>query len=65
MNDKLLSRLLNYKFESALNYLEGEFSNVKELVNSLAQIFGNSGLIDGHLRIVIDNALENIGVKFI
>ena len=63
MNKDLFGRLDNYKFESALAYLKGESKETKDLVKFLAKVFGNSGWILGDMSILIDNALENIGVK--
>lgn len=60
MNKELASRLINYKFKSALQYLEGEKEETKDLVNFLAKLYGNVGWILGDMAILIDNALENI-----
>jgi hypothetical protein len=58
----LKGRLKNYKFKSALNYLDGEDEEVVELVKSLAAMYGNVGWFEGYSDVIISNALENIGV---
>ena len=62
-NEDLCSRLLNWKFESALKYLDGEPDEVVKLVDSLSTMFGDSGWFSGSMAILIANALENIGVR--
>lgn len=64
MNEGLEGRLLNFKFDSALQYLEGESEEVIELVNLLAKLFGNVGSILGDFALIIENALGNIGVNY-
>ncbi len=64
MNEKLESRLLNYKFESAVQYLEGEDFDTKMLVNQLSKEYGNVGVITGTQANIINAVLKSIGVNF-
>lgn len=64
MNKKLESRLINYKFESAANYLQEENDQTKKLVLWLSERFGNCGWISGDFEVLINAALESIGVTF-
>jgi hypothetical protein len=64
INESLHSRLHNYKFESAKQYLEGEPDEIKLLVNSLADMFGDVGWgLGGHISILVAFALSEIGVE--
>lgn len=63
MNKKLFGRLLNWKFEQALQYLDNEPEEVKDLVKSLARMFGNSGWFFGDMSEIVRHALFDIGVE--
>lgn len=60
MNTKLKSRLENFKFGQATQYLDNESEYTKELVQSLSIMFGNIGWFDGELSIIITHAINNI-----
>ena len=65
LSKELSDRLWNGKFEQAKEEL-GEKSHDKkttELINALSDTFGDSGWMGGNMQIIIDNAIENIGVK--
>ena len=51
MNAKLVSRLRNWKFDSALRYVGGEED--AEVVYALAESFGNSGWFDGSMGVIV------------
>jgi hypothetical protein len=60
--EDLYNRLINYKFESALQYLPGsglEECEV-ELVQYLAKQFGNCGCIEGDFSILINASLRSL-----
>ena len=59
-NEKLISRLYNYKFSSAQKYLEGENEDVVEVVNALAETFDNCGWIEGNIATIIQACVANI-----
>lgn len=59
-NEKLISRLFNYKFKSAQKYLEGEDEDVVEVVNALADTFDNCGWIDGNMATIIQACVSKI-----
>jgi len=62
MREKLLGRLHNWKFESALEYLEGSSESDKVIVGKLAEKYGNVGWIPGDAAIkdMIDAELQKI-----
>jgi len=60
MNPKLKSRLENFKFGQATQYLDNESEYTKEWVQSLSIMFGNIGWFDGELSIIITHAINNI-----
>ena len=60
----LNSKLLNYKFASALQYTHSESEETKELVKSLSGILGDVGWFDGDMAVIVRHALRSIGVKF-
>ncbi len=45
MREKLLSRLHNWKFDSALYYLKGSLEPDKSIVRKLAEKYGNIGWV--------------------
>jgi hypothetical protein len=59
-NKKLISRLFNYKFRTAQQYLEGEDEEVIEVVNALAETFDNCGWIDGNMDVIIQACVSKI-----
>lgn len=64
INEDLYSRLYNYKFEQAKQYLGGEPDEIKLLVNALADMFGDVGWgLDGSIGILVSFALSDIGVE--
>ena len=64
LNEDLRSRLVNYKFGSALEYICDENEEVQDLVNALSDNFGDIGWFEGGISIIVRHALENIGVPF-
>lgn len=58
--DRLISCLYNWKFRSALQYLEGQPDRVRELVEALANTVGNSGWEDGYLGTIIGAAVDKL-----
>ena len=63
-NESLESRLINYKFGSATQFIDSESADVQDLVNALSDAFSNIGWFEGGMSIVIRHALENIGINF-
>ena len=59
-NEKLISRLFNYKFRSAQQYIGGEDEEVVDVVNALAETFGNCGWIDGKMATIIQACVARI-----
>lgn len=62
-NPDLYSRLYNCKFNSALKELKEENEETKEIIETLARIFGNSGWIDGDIGLLVGVVIEYLGVK--
>lgn len=61
LNEKLHGRVFNWKFESALQYIEGAKSfETKPIVEALAKCFGDLGWEDGLMATIIGAAVENI-----
>lgn len=60
MNDALLSRLVNWKFQSAKGCLEGEPQQVKDVVEALSRSFGNCGWFDGDLGTVVGFVVDKL-----
>lgn len=58
--ENLKGRLFNWKFKSALQYLEGQPDEVRELVEALANTVGNSGWEDGYLGTIIGAAVDKL-----
>jgi uncharacterized protein (DUF1810 family) len=63
VNKDLFGRLLNWKFKSALNYLDGATDEEKSLVEALARMFGNCGWFDGDMAEIVCHALLHIGIS--
>jgi hypothetical protein len=63
MNEQLESRLRNWKFSSAMNYVKGEGEKTERIVYVLASLFGNVGYMDSDLGVLVETALESIGIK--
>ena len=53
MNDDLKGRLLNWKFRSAAEHLEGESEETKTIVDALASCFGNCGWFEGDMGMIV------------
>jgi len=62
MNDKLVGRLLNWKFNQAMGYLDGEPDTVRVVVTALSSIYGDCGWFWGYAAVIIAAALESIGI---
>ena len=63
LNEELSNRLYNCKFNSALQYLDGQCSDKEKVViEALATLYGNSGWLGGLTGIVVAYALNSIGV---
>ncbi|MEW5934422.1 MAG: hypothetical protein AB1816_12670 [Bacillota bacterium] len=58
MDERLWGRLLNYKFEDAARYVDGEPAYVKEAVATLNRLFGNVGWFDGDIALLVSYALD-------
>ena len=52
-SDKLEGRLYNWKFSSALRYLDGQPDNVREAVKALSDCFGDCGCLSGSVSAII------------
>jgi len=64
MREELRSRLLNWKFEQALNYIDDDTCfDVKKTVETLARSFGDSGWFYGDIGFFIEQVLCSIGVE--
>ena len=59
-NNDLISRLEDWKFEQATNYLKGENQTVVTLVHSLSTTFGNCGWFYGNLANIVYECLNSI-----
>ena len=64
VSEMLNSKLLNYKFASALQYTHSESKETKDLVKALSVILGDVGWFDGDMAVIVRHALKSIGVKF-
>lgn len=53
-NKNLISRLRNYKFNSAIEYLDGEDERVKIIIMALADTFGDIGWFGGSMSEIVD-----------
>jgi hypothetical protein len=62
MNPELENRLYNFKFNSALNHLDGEPIEVRKIVEQLSKKYGDCGWIFGTEGDRIDKILKKIGV---
>jgi len=59
LNEKLKSRVENWKFESALKYIDDKVTDgEKEIIKALARLFGNSGWFYGDMGILVDTVLD-------
>lgn len=61
-NTKLRSRLENWKFEQATQYLKGESHMVKAVVRALARSYGDPGWFEGDQGTIVAAALDCIGM---
>lgn len=63
LNGDLTGRLTNWKFESALRYLDDDVTkDEREVVTSLACVFGNIGYVDGEMGTIISAAVASLGI---
>jgi hypothetical protein len=54
MNEKLKSRLVNWKFSQALNHLDDELTaGQRELIEALARLVGDSGWFEGDIGVLV------------
>jgi hypothetical protein len=62
----LRSRLINWKFESALKYVDefGEDEEAREVLEALARLHGNSGWTQGDLALIISVAVDMLLGRF-
>ena len=49
----LISRLVNWKFESAAQHVENLSVDDKELIKALAVIFSDSGWFEGQMGVIV------------
>ena len=65
LNEDLENRLYNFKFDSALNFLEvNESEDQVEVIKNLALMYGNCGHLDGFVSYMIECTLKSIGVDY-
>ena len=63
-NEELINRLYNWKFKSAIKFLNGEDEYVKDVVNTLNNLFGNCGwILSGEMADMVEYALVSIGLN--
>ena len=67
-NKKLRNKISNWKFKSAVAYLDGEKEKVKEIVKSLAELDKNNdpsikGLIHKTIRPLIEYLIGEFKIK--
>ena len=63
MDEKIKSRLNNWKFQTALNYLATDANctdNELELITALARVFGNVGWFEGDMSTIVSAALQTL-----
>ena len=60
MNEKLKNRLENWKFKDAQKFLGGEPDPVADIVDALANNFGNSGWLEGDMGLIIQAAIDSL-----
>lgn len=55
-SERLIGRIYNWKFESALRYMKGQPKEIQDLLKSLAKLLGNEGWMDGLLADLVKAA---------
>lgn len=61
MNKDLENRLYNWKFNSAIRYLDDSVSEKdKEIIVALREMFGNSGWFDGTLGLLVNRVVNGL-----
>jgi hypothetical protein len=55
-SDKLIGRIYNWKFKSALKYMKGQRIDIQDLIRTLATLFGNEGWMDGLVADLVKTA---------
>lgn len=55
-------RLFNWKFETALRYIDQFPDGAHELLRALSRLFGDVGWFSGDMATVIEYALNSIGI---
>ena len=59
-NENLRGRLYNFKFDSALQYLDGETDEDKEVIEALARMFGNCAWMGGDIELVVSGCVFSL-----
>lgn len=52
MNGKVINRIQNWKFQSALKMMEPEAEEY-QIVKALAEMFGDCGIFDGKMGLIV------------
>ena len=61
MNEKLKSRLFNWKFEQALQYVDGGVDlDDLEVIKALARLFGNCGWFEGDVGALVSVVVSSL-----
>lgn len=64
MNEKLKSRLENWKFKQALQYVDDSVSeDEKNVIGTLARLFGDCGWLEGDVGTLISVAVRSLTEK--
>jgi len=58
--EKLVGRLANWKFKSALQHLEGQSDEVVETVKTLSTMFSNSGWFEGNMGHLVSVVVQTL-----
>jgi len=61
----LKGKLTNWKFRSALSYLDGQTEEVKDVVNALCRSYGNCGWFEGDMGLIVGICVESVIAKLI
>ena len=62
MNNMLHGRIENWKFDSALKYLDGEPEYTVALIQALARVFGDCGWFDGDMGLIVCAACDRLAI---
>jgi hypothetical protein len=60
MSPELQSRLENWKFASAMQYIDGEPENVENAVSALSEAFGDCGWFGGRMGVIVGAAVDGL-----